>query len=71
MSQVVCQIRLKNDKWGEYLLSRVISPNSVLKKWAEVQLNGERIARILTRNSNRNDQRLPGEDMMIGFYFKI
>ena len=41
------------------------------KRDAEIRLDGERIAGILTRNSNRNDQRLPGEDMMIGFYFKI
>jgi len=31
--RVVCQIRLKHDKWDEYLLSRVISLKPVLKKW--------------------------------------
>lgn len=35
------------------------------KRVAEVRLDGERIARISTRNSNRNGQRLPDEDIRI------
>ena len=68
---LVCDLFLRHEQLPDTDDVKTSCGDSVLKKWAEVQLNGERIARILTRNSNRNDQRLPGEDMMIGFYFKI
>jgi N-acetylglucosamine-6-phosphate deacetylase len=34
-------------------------------RFAEIHLDGERIARVLTRQSNRSDQRAPSEDIQI------
>jgi hypothetical protein len=42
IKKLLCQIRPKHDKWDEYLLSRVMSLNPVLKKWHPTAYGGQR-----------------------------
>ncbi len=57
------------------ITQRVLSKMTLIKgkipgkRVAEVQLDGECIAGIITRNSTRNDQRLPDEDIRIAAGF--
>ena len=47
----------------------VIKGKTSIGRFAEIQLDGERIAKVLTRQSDRSDQRGPNEDIRIASGF--